>query len=77
MRIRQMIEQNKDIGGWGFIGMVAAFANWSDVITMIFTALIVAAASCLGGYIMKKIIAYGESLVKSGWNTRKTKNNNQ
>lgn len=77
MRMRVVMESNRDTAGWGLIGTVIAFATSSYVLEQLMTASLVAGAGWLGSYFTKKVYLYLGHLVTRWWKNRKTKSNNQ
>lgn len=74
MRIRRLMENNKDTAVWGgvaaMLGLVFASAELERqfLVIVVFPML-----GWFGVYILKKMVTYVEGLVTSWWENRKTK----
>lgn len=80
MELKRVIDQHKDTTAWGgvsamlglILGRVPTELEHQFIVIVVFPML-----GWLGVYLLKTLATYIEGLVKSLWNNRKKKDNNQ
>jgi hypothetical protein len=74
MRIRELMENNKDTAAWGGVAAILGLVFYSTELERQFLVIVVfPMLGWLAVYLLKTIVTYVEGVVTDWWKNRKTK----